>query len=82
MTLVIITGAVWAEEVWGSWWSWDPKETWALITWLVYAAYLHARQTRGWRGRKAGVMAVVGFIIVLFTLFGVSTLLPGIHSYV
>lgn len=81
MTLAIITGAVWAEEVWGSWWSWDPKETWALITWIIYAGYLHSRKTRGWRGRKAALMAVAGFLAVLFTLFGVTFLLPGAHSY-
>jgi len=81
MTLVLITGAIWAEEVWGRWWSWDPKETWALITWLVYAGYLHARKTYGWKGRKAALMAVVGFLVVLFTLYGVSYLLPGNHSY-
>ncbi|WP_406676483.1 c-type cytochrome biogenesis protein CcsB [Moorella sp. ACPs] len=82
MTLVLITGAVWAEEVWGRWWGWDPKETWALITWLIYAAYLHARKTYGWRGKRAAIMAIVGFLAVLFTLFGVSLLLPGAHSYV
>jgi cytochrome c-type biogenesis protein CcsB len=81
MTLVLITGAVWAEEVWGSWWSWDPKETWALITWLIYAGYLHARKSYGWSGKKAALMAVIGFAAVLFTLFGVSLLLPGYHSY-
>jgi cytochrome c-type biogenesis protein CcsB len=82
MTLVLITGAVWAEEVWGRWWGWDPKETWALVTWLIYAGYLHARKTHGWRGKKAAIMAIVGFMAVLFTLFGVSVLLPGAHSYV
>lgn len=82
MTLVLITGAVWAEEVWGRWWGWDPKETWALITWLIYAGFLHARRTYGWRGRRAAVVAVVGFLAVLFTLFGVSLLLPGLHSYI
>ncbi|WP_258359902.1 c-type cytochrome biogenesis protein CcsB [Moorella sulfitireducens (nom. illeg.)] len=82
MTLVLITGAVWAEEVWGRWWGWDPKETWALITWLIYAAYLHARKTYGWRGKRSAIMAIVGFLAVLFTLFGVSLLLPGAHSYV
>ncbi|MCG0279081.1 MAG: c-type cytochrome biogenesis protein CcsB [Thermanaeromonas sp.] len=81
MTLVLITGAVWAEEVWGSWWSWDPKETWALITWLIYAGYLHARKSYGWTGEKAALMAVIGFAAVLFTLFGVSLLIPGYHSY-
>ncbi|AEF95146.1 cytochrome c-type biogenesis protein CcsB [Desulfotomaculum nigrificans CO-1-SRB] len=81
LTLVLITGAVWAEQVWGAWWSWDPKETWALITWLVYAVYLHGRFTRGWRGRRAAWMAVFGFVAVMFTLFGVTWLMPGMHSY-
>jgi len=81
LTLVIITGAVWAEEVWGNWWSWDPKETWSLVTWVVYASYLHARRTSEWRGRRSAWLVVIGFIVVLFTLFGVSILLPGLHSY-
>jgi len=81
LTLVIITGAVWAEEAWGAWWSWDPKETWALITWLVYAFYLHAYTARGWRGRRAAWLIVGGFAVVLFTLLGVTLLLPGMHSY-
>lgn len=81
LTVVIITGAVWAEEVWGTWWSWDPKETWALVTWFIYAAYLHARRTYEWKGPKSAWMVVIGFIVVLFTLFGVSILLPGLHSY-
>lgn len=81
LTMVIITGAVWAEEVWGSWWSWDPKETWSLVTWVVYAAYLHARRTSEWRGRRSAWLVVIGFLVVLFTLFGVSILLPGLHSY-
>lgn len=80
-TLVLITGAVWAEQAWGAWWSWDPKETWALVTWLVYALYLHASTTKDWDGRKAALMAVFGFATVLFTLFGVTFLLPGLHSY-
>lgn len=82
LTLVIITGAVWAEQAWGKWWSWDPKETWSLVTWIVYAVYLHARNTREWKGRKTVWMVVIGFLVVLFTLFGVSVLLPGLHSYV
>lgn len=82
MALVLITGAVWAEEAWGTWWSWDPKETWALITWLVYAGYLHAHKTYGWQGKRSAIMAVAGFVVVLFTLYGVSYLLPGNHSYV
>lgn len=81
LTLVLITGSVWAEQVWGAWWSWDPKETWALITWLVYAVYLHGRFTRGWRGRRSAWIAVFGFVAVMFTLFGVTWLLPGMHSY-
>lgn len=81
LTIVIITGAVWAEEVWGSWWSWDPKETWSLVTWLVYSAYLHARRSYNWKGEKSAWMVIIGFAIVIFTLFGVSLLLPGLHSY-
>lgn len=81
MSLVIITGAIWAEYAWGRYWSWDPKETWSLITWLVYAAYLHARFTYGWRGKRAAWMAIIGFVTVLFTYFGVNMLLSGLHSY-
>lgn len=81
LTLVIITGAIWAEQAWGKWWSWDPKETWSLITWIVYAVYLHACNTRQWKGRKTIWMVVIGFLVVLFTLFGVSILIPGLHSY-
>lgn len=78
--LLLITGAIWAQIAWGSYWSWDPKETWALITWLIYAAYLHIRTTKGWKGRKSAIMAIIGFIAVIFTLFGVN-LLGGLHSY-
>jgi len=81
LTAGIITGAVWAHSAWGSYWSWDPKETWSLITWLVYAAVLHARMVRGWMGRRIAVMALVGFGCVLFTYFGVNLLLAGLHSY-
>jgi cytochrome c-type biogenesis protein CcsB len=81
LTLMIAAGAYWANRTWGSYWSWDPKETWALITWLVYAGYLHTRIARGWRGRRAAYFAVVGFAIVLFTFFGVTYLLPGLHAY-
>ncbi len=81
LTLGIITGAVWAESAWGRYWSWDPKETWSLITWLVYAGLLHARFARGWQGRRIAILAVVGFAAVLFTYFGVSFLLPGLHAY-
>ena len=81
LSFCIITGAIWAEHAWGSYWSWDPKETWSLITWLIYAAYLHQRIRMGWRGKSAAIFAVVGFICVLFTYVGVNTFLPGIHSY-
>jgi cytochrome c-type biogenesis protein CcsB len=81
LTLGIITGAAWANYAWGSYWSWDPKETWSLITWFIYAAFLHARFTRDWRGRKAAVLSIVGFSAVLFTYFGVNYLISGLHSY-
>ena len=81
LTVGIITGAVWANSAWGTYWGWDPKETWSLITWLVYAAYLHARYTRGWRGKRAAVLSMVGFIAVIFTYLGVNLLLSGLHSY-
>ena len=80
LTLGIITGSVWAYSAWGSYWSWDPKETWSLITWLVYAAMLHSRFVRGWRGKRMAVMSIIGFGSVLFTYFGVNYL-PGLHSY-
>jgi cytochrome c-type biogenesis protein CcsB len=81
LTLMIAAGAYWANRAWGSYWNWDPKETWAAITWLVYAAYLHLRITRGWRGRRAAYFAVLGFAVVMFTFFGVTYLLPGLHAY-
>jgi cytochrome c-type biogenesis protein CcsB len=81
LTLGIITGSIWAEYAWGSYWSWDPKEVWSLITWLLYAALLHGRMTVGWRGRKAAILAIVGFCSVLFTFLGVNLLLPGLHTY-
>jgi len=81
LTLGIITGAVWANYAWGSYWSWDPKETWSLITWFVYAAVLHARITRGWRGRRMAILSIIGFASVLFTFLGVNYLLSGLHSY-
>jgi cytochrome c-type biogenesis protein CcsB len=77
----IITGSIWAASAWGSYWSWDPKETWSLITWLVYVFYLHARLVAGWRGRKSAYLAIIGFMSMLFTYLGVSFLLPGLHSY-
>jgi cytochrome c-type biogenesis protein CcsB len=81
LTIGIIAGAVWANEAWGSYWSWDPKETWALITWLVFAAYLHARITRGWQGRKPAILAASGFIVVWICYLGVNLLGKGLHSY-
>ncbi|HAO13514.1 MAG TPA: c-type cytochrome biogenesis protein CcsB [Planktothrix sp. UBA8407] len=81
LTIGIIAGGVWANEAWGSYWSWDPKETWALITWLVFAAYLHARITRGWQGRKPAILATTGFVVVWVCYLGVNLLGKGLHSY-
>lgn len=80
LSLGILTGAVWAHYAWGSYWSWDPKETWSLITWIIYAAMLHARSVRGWRGRRMAWMALLGFASVLFTYLGVNYL-DSLHSY-
>jgi len=80
LTLGIITGSVWAHSAWGSYWSWDPKETWSLITWLIYAAVIHSRMVRGWKGKKIAILSMVGFFCVLFTYFGVNYL-AGLHSY-
>ncbi len=81
LTIGLISGAVWANEAWGSWWSWDPKETWALICWLVYAAYLHTRITRGWQGKKPALLAIAGFFVVIVCYIGVNLLGVGLHSY-
>ncbi|MGB3694245.1 MAG: c-type cytochrome biogenesis protein CcsB [Spirulinaceae cyanobacterium] len=81
LTIGIIAGAVWANEAWGSYWSWDPKETWALITWLIFAAYLHSRITRGWQGRKPAILAATGFFVVWICYLGVNLLGKGLHSY-
>ncbi len=81
LSIGIITGSVWANSAWGTYWSWDPKETWSLITWLVYAALLHARTLRGWRGSRVAKLSILGFACVLFTYFGVNFLLSGLHSY-
>jgi cytochrome c-type biogenesis protein CcsB len=80
LTLGIITGSVWAHSAWGTYWSWDPKETWSLITWLIYASVIHSRMVRGWRGRKIAILSIIGFCCVLFTYFGVNYL-AGLHSY-
>ena len=77
----ILSGAVWANEAWGSYWSWDPKETWAFITWLVFAAYLHTRLIYGWQGRKPAIIACVGFLLVWICYLGVNLLGKGLHSY-
>ena len=81
LTMTMLTGAIWAQQAWGSYWSWDPKETWSLVTWIIYAVYLHLRLRRGWKGKAAAWFAVLGFICVIFTYLGVNTFLPGIHSY-
>lgn len=81
LTIGIISGAVWANEAWGSYWSWDPKETWALITWLVFASYLHVRINRNWKGQKASILAAIGFVVVWICYLGVNFLGQGLHSY-
>ena len=81
LTLGLITGAVWANEAWGTWWSWDPKETWAFISWLFYAAYLHMRISKGWQGRRPALLATTGFFVVLICYIGVNFLGIGLHSY-
>ena len=81
LTIGIIAGAVWANEAWGSYWSWDPKETWAMITWLVFAAYLHSRITKGWQGRRPAILAATGFVVVWVCYLGVNLLGKGLHSY-
>ena len=81
LTVVILSGCIWAEQAWSAFWTWDPKETWALITWIIYAIYLHQRMRKGWRGKKMAVFAVVAIVCVLFTFIGVNMLLPGLHSY-
>ena len=80
-TFAVIAGAIWAEDAWGRYWGWDPKETWAFITWLVYAGYLHARATAGWRGRRAAMIGLVGFACFLINFFGVNLFASGLHSY-
>jgi cytochrome c-type biogenesis protein CcsB len=80
-TFAIIAGAIWAEAAWGRYWGWDPKETWAFITWVIYAAYLHARATAGWGGRKAAWIAVAGFAAFCFNFFAVNIFIVGLHSY-
>jgi cytochrome c-type biogenesis protein CcsB len=81
LTIGIIAGGVWANEAWGSYWSWDPKETWALITWLFFAAYLHSRITKGWQGRRPAILAASGFVVIWICYLGVNILGKGLHSY-
>ena len=81
LSLGIITGAAWANYAWGTYWSWDPKETWSLIVWLIYAAFLHARFTRGWVGKRAAVLSITGFAATIFCYLGVNLVLSGLHSY-
>jgi len=80
-TFAVIAGAIWADQAWGRYWGWDPKETWAFITWVVYAGYLHARATAGWRGRKAAYIQLAGFVSLVFNLVGVNLWVTGLHSY-
>jgi ABC-type transport system involved in cytochrome c biogenesis permease subunit len=77
----LVFGMVWAYKAWGTYWSWDPKEVWSLITWLVFALYLHTRIVMGWKGKRSAIIAIVGFLAALFTYFGVNYLLSGLHSY-
>jgi len=81
LTLGIVTGAAWANYAWGTYWSWDPKETWSLIVWFVYAAFLHARITRGWVGKRAAILSIIGFAATIFCYLGVNLVLSGLHSY-
>ena len=81
LTVVILSGAIWAEQAWSRWWSWDPKETWALISWIIYAIYLHQRLRLNWQGKRMAILAVVALVSVIFTFAGVNILLPGLHSY-
>ncbi len=81
LSVGLVSGAVWANEAWGSWWSWDPKETWALICWLVYAAYLHTRLIRGWQGRRPAIVAAAGLVVIAVCYIGVNLLGIGLHSY-
>lgn len=80
-TAAIIMGAIWADQAWGRYWGWDPKEIWSFVTWIIYAAYLHARATAGWKGRKAAILSLVAFAALMFNFFGVNYIFQGLHSY-
>ncbi len=82
LSIGIVIGAAWADNAWGGYWSWDPKETWSLITWITYAVFIHARLTKGWNEKKMAWIAVIGFIVVICTYLGVDLLIPGLHSYI
>jgi cytochrome c-type biogenesis protein CcsB len=81
LTLAIITGALWAETAWGSYWNWDPRETWSLITWFIYAIVLHARLVAGWRGKRAALLSMIGFLTIIIAFFGVKLLKKGLHVF-
>ena len=80
-TFTVAAGAIWAQYAWGRYWGWDPKETWALVTWVIYACYLHARSTAGWRGTRAAVIAIIGLASFWFNFVGINLLVSGLHSY-
>lgn len=80
-TAAIIMGAIWADQAWGRYWGWDPKEVWSFVTWIIYAAYLHARATAGWKGRKAAILSLLAFAALMFNFFGVNYMFSGLHSY-
>ena len=81
LTIGILSGSVWANEAWGSYWSWDPKETWSFITWMIFAIYLHLRLTRNWNGLKSAILATIGFFVIWICFLGVNFLAKGLHSY-
>ncbi len=81
LTLAIITGALWAETAWGSYWNWDPRETWSLVTWFIYASVLHARLVAGWRGKRAALLSMIGFLTIIIAFFGVKLLKKGLHVF-
>jgi len=81
LTLAIITGVLWAESAWGSYWNWDPREVWSLITWFIYAIVLHARLIAGWRGKKAALLSIIGFLTILIAFFGIKLLQKGLHVF-
>ncbi|WP_028583371.1 c-type cytochrome biogenesis protein CcsB [Desulfogranum mediterraneum] len=81
LTLGLVTGILWAKQAWGAYWHWDPKETWSLVTWFLYAGVMHQRFTIGWRGRRAAMISIIAFVSAMFTLWGVSFLMKGVHTY-